>query len=80
MAMYDKVRSWRLEGHFNATSFVIGGANGLDERVKARAKELWRLSTTLPTDLRWLYFASSSIAWIKFGSADLTIEHDGGGH
>ena len=49
MAMYDKVRSWSLEGHFNATSFVIGGANALDERVKARAKELWRLSSlTLP--------------------------------
>ena len=49
MAMYDKVSSWRLEGHFNTTAFVIGGANGLDERVKARAKELWRLSSlTLP--------------------------------
>ena len=33
MAMYDKVRSWRLEGHFNATSFVIGGANASIERV-----------------------------------------------
>ena len=49
MAMYDKVSSWRLEGHFNTTAFVIGGANGLDERVKARAIELWRLSSlTLP--------------------------------
>ena len=38
MEMYDKVNAWRLEGHFNATSFVIGGANGLDERVKARAQ------------------------------------------
>ena len=49
MAMYDKVSSWRLEGHFNSTAFVIGGADGLDQRVKDRAKELWRLSSlTLP--------------------------------
>jgi len=49
MAMYAKVNSWRLEGHFNTTAFVIGGADGLDERVKARASELWRLSSlTLP--------------------------------
>ena len=49
MTMYDKVNSWRLEGHFNATAFVIGGANGLDKRVKERAVELWRLSSlTLP--------------------------------
>ena len=49
MAMYDKVSSWRLEGHFNTTAFVIGGANGLDERVKGKAIELWRLSSlTLP--------------------------------
>ena len=49
MAMYDKVKSWRLEGHFNSTAFVIGGADGLEQRVKDRAFELWRLSSlTLP--------------------------------
>ena len=49
MAMYDKITSWRVEGHFNSTAFVIGGANGLEQRVKDRAVELWRLSSlTLP--------------------------------
>ena len=48
-SMYDKISTWKLDGRFNTSAFVIGGADGLDPRVKDRANELWRLSSlTLP--------------------------------
>ena len=48
-SMCDKITAWRLDGRFTTSAFVIGGADGLDPRVKERANELWRLSSlTLP--------------------------------
>ena len=43
----DKLGHWRMEGH--NVSFVIGGADGLDDAVRQRANEVFSLSDlTLP--------------------------------
>jgi 23S rRNA (pseudouridine1915-N3)-methyltransferase len=63
----DHLERWRNDGR--DISFVIGGADGLDESIKSRADLLWSLSPlTLPHGLvrvvlaEQLYRASSLLS------------------
>ena len=46
----DRVRAWRMDGR--DVAFLIGGADGLETRLKSEATQLWSLSRlTLPHGL-----------------------------
>lgn len=46
----DRMREWRMDGR--DVAFVIGGADGLEARLKSEAAQLWALSRlTLPHGL-----------------------------
>ncbi len=58
VALAARLEDWRREG--GDTAFIIGGADGLADSLKQRARETWRLSSlTLPHGLARVVLAEA---------------------